>query len=515
MSTTRIKAFGTEPYYDDYFTVDSNGKTVETKNYHRILFRPGYSVQARELTQLQTSLQAQIDRHGQYAFKHGSRVVGGKVTLNTEYDFIKIESSFTHSVGGSLNSDTYLSSLVGTIITGGNNSGTQIQAKVLKVVPAEGSDPNTVYIKYITKGGSARNVATFSAGEEFSSSGSTTYYGKVGGGSGSSITTPTGLGAVANIEEGVYFISGTFVHVAAGSLILDKYTNTPSCTVGLSVTESIVDSAADTTLVDNAQGVPNTSAPGATRYQISTTLVKESLTNLNSTDSNYITLLQVEDGKLQVDKTDATNVTTELSKRLARRTFEESGNYAVKPFQLDIREHLDNEAGNNGYLTSASGGVDTKIAVGIEPSTAYVQGFRNENIATKYVAIDKPRGANATNNDTGANLATPVGNYVVVQNVKGAPDIETFGTINLHSQTNGGGSVIGTARARTLEVIGGEYRLHLFDISMSGTHAFSSVQSFEQSASNGITFKANITGSTPTRIDVGNNSLVFKLPYNK
>lgn len=514
MSTTRIKAFGTEPYYDDYFTVDSNGQTVETKNYHRILFRPGYSVQARELTQLQTSLQAQIDRHGQYAFKHGSRVVGGKVTLNTEYDFIKIESSFTHSVGGSLNSDTYLSSLVGTIITGGNNAGTQIQAKVLKVVPATGSDPNTVYIKYITKGGSARNVATFSAGEEFSSSGSTTYYGKVGGGSGSSITNPTGLGAVANIEEGVYFISGTFVHVAAGSLILDKYTNTPSCTVGLSVTESIVDSAADTTLVDNAQGVPNTSAPGATRYQISTTLVKESLTNLNSTDTNYITLLQVEDGKLQVDKTDATNVTTELSKRLARRTFEESGNYAVKPFQLDIREHLDNEAGNNGYLTSASGGVATKIAVGIEPSTAYVQGFRNENIATKYVAIDKPRGANATNDDIGANLATPVGNYVVVQNVKGAPDIETFGTINLHSATNGGGSVIGTARARTLEVIGGEYRLHLFDINMSGSNAFSSVQSFEQSASNGITFKANITGSTPTRIDVGNNSLVFKLPYN-
>ena len=34
----------------------------ETKNYHRVLFRPGYAVQARELTQLQTALQAQIDR---------------------------------------------------------------------------------------------------------------------------------------------------------------------------------------------------------------------------------------------------------------------------------------------------------------------------------------------------------------------------------------------------------------------------------------------------------------------
>ena len=31
-----------------------------TKNYHRILFKPGYSVQARELTQSQTILQNQI-----------------------------------------------------------------------------------------------------------------------------------------------------------------------------------------------------------------------------------------------------------------------------------------------------------------------------------------------------------------------------------------------------------------------------------------------------------------------
>ena len=62
----------------------------ETKNFHRVLFRPGYSVQARELTQLQTSLQAQIDRHGQYSFKDGSRVVNGKVTLNVEYDFVKV-----------------------------------------------------------------------------------------------------------------------------------------------------------------------------------------------------------------------------------------------------------------------------------------------------------------------------------------------------------------------------------------------------------------------------------------
>ena len=37
-------------------------------------------------------------------------------TLNIEYDFIKIESSFTHSSAGSLNSDNYLDQLLKTIL---------------------------------------------------------------------------------------------------------------------------------------------------------------------------------------------------------------------------------------------------------------------------------------------------------------------------------------------------------------------------------------------------------------
>ena len=60
--------FNVTPYYDDY---------DESKEYYRILFRPGYAVQAREVTQLQTVLQKQIERYGQHMFKDGSRVVGG------------------------------------------------------------------------------------------------------------------------------------------------------------------------------------------------------------------------------------------------------------------------------------------------------------------------------------------------------------------------------------------------------------------------------------------------------
>ena len=53
------------PYYDDF---------NEDKNFHRIMFRPGYAVQARELTQLQTILQNQVERFGRHVFVNGSSV---------------------------------------------------------------------------------------------------------------------------------------------------------------------------------------------------------------------------------------------------------------------------------------------------------------------------------------------------------------------------------------------------------------------------------------------------------
>ena len=59
------------PYFDDF---------NENDNYHRILFRPATAVQARELTQLQTILQNQIEKFGNWAFKNGD-VVDGRFYL--------------------------------------------------------------------------------------------------------------------------------------------------------------------------------------------------------------------------------------------------------------------------------------------------------------------------------------------------------------------------------------------------------------------------------------------------
>ena len=156
MAITKIKNYGgagvgVTPYFDDF---------NETKNFYRVLYKPGFAVQARELNQMQTIIDAQIDRAGQYAFKDGSRVVKGEVTINNDLDYIQLESSHTNTLAnnaghsGAYNTASFVSDFVGKTIKGSNSSGDQIEAKVLKAIAADSSDgsPITLYIKYTKKG---------------------------------------------------------------------------------------------------------------------------------------------------------------------------------------------------------------------------------------------------------------------------------------------------------------------------------------------------------------------------
>ena len=78
------------PYYDDY---------DETKNFHKILFRPSNAIQARELTQLQTILQNQVERFGNHVFDEGSLVMGGTITVNTLYEAVKVNAANPNGSG--------------------------------------------------------------------------------------------------------------------------------------------------------------------------------------------------------------------------------------------------------------------------------------------------------------------------------------------------------------------------------------------------------------------------------
>jgi len=536
--TTKVKGYSVSPYNDDYFEVKADGSTAETKNYHKILYRPGYAVQARELTQMQTMLQVQIDRHGQYAFKDGSRVLNGEVTLNVEYDYIKLQNSFNYqSVDYT---DDNVSQFEGSIITGTGNAGNQVKALVLKAVAATSSDPATLYIKYQSAGDDSsdptndadRDIEKFAHNEVFLSNASPAKYGKITNIAATETTlangtASVGTGSAASIAEGVYFISGCFAYVAPETIILDKYTNNPSYLVGLRVVESIVDSSTDTSLVDNAQGTPNTSAPGANRYQIATNLIKQTVDaegNINESardEDSYIPLITVANGIIKIDKTDKTDGTG-LQQVLAERTFDESGDYTVKPFELDIKEHLNDGAGNFGkYLASDTpAGDDNKIALGVEPSTAYVKGFRIEKVGTTFIDVDKPRGNDATAERRNITTQARLGNYVRLkyqhatddagntgQRLKGVPDLTNFTEITLKE----GGTTIGNARARGFEWFDDHARLYLFDIDVYASNkTFADVDNVSQ-ALNGFSGYLDTVGSI---FDSGNNLAIFQLPIS-
>ena len=76
------------PYFDDF---------DENKNFHKVLYKPGTVVQARELTQSQTILQEQVKRIGDYLFKDGSTVTGlesGAIILDNKVRTIFLKIAF-------------------------------------------------------------------------------------------------------------------------------------------------------------------------------------------------------------------------------------------------------------------------------------------------------------------------------------------------------------------------------------------------------------------------------------
>lgn len=500
-----LKYYNNPPYYDDF---------DQAKNYVRILFRPGHAVQARELTQMQTALQAQIDRHGRHIFKEGSPVLGGNVFLD-KIDYVKVESSFVPQSGGMpLITDNYYEEFIDTIVTG-QTSG--VSARVIDVLPSNENGPVTLYVKYIDSG-SNQTTKTFVATEELFSDADIVRKAKVK----IAAETPIGLGLRFSINESVFFVNGNFVYAGAESLMLSRYATEISTRVVYQVVENIVTIAEDSTLGDNALGSPNEAAPGAHRYQILLNLETQPFDFSETRDPEIIQLMVIENGRI---KERARTEYSELANTLAERTFEESGNYTVRPFLLNVREFYDNGINNGLYtlpqirnkyeLTSETDNQvisygQQRLALGLEKSVAYVNGYRIELEDVKYIDLLKSRSTAFFN---GASIVANLGNYVFVDLSQSLPDIDNFTLLNLRNQSS---TTIGTARVRSFEYVTGTlYKLYLFDINMYSGQIFGSVRSVQQSVPGGAQFIANINMTYGARLyETNNNSLVYQLPFS-
>lgn len=442
------------PYFDDF---DSN------KGYQKVLFRPGSSIQARELTTLQSILQDQIEKFGKHFFKEGSLVIPGQIAYDSDYTCVKIDS-FHFGIPVS----AYIDKLVGKTIRG-ETSG--VTAVVENYLTSENSEESlyTLYVKYQTSSNVNFSTNTFIDGENLITLENIDYaLSSIRANNSFATSIVSGsisTGSAAKIEEGVYFVRGYFVTVPKQTVILDQYGNSPSYRVGLLVNEELAVASDDyPDLYDNARGFSNFAAPGADRLKISLTLIKKSLNDFN--DENFIELLRIINGDLQ--KFVKTSDYQYIKDEFARRTKDESGDYYIKPFNIAVKESLNNYIGNNGIYNSnqltTQGNIpsDDLSCVTVSPGKAYVGGYEVETINTTIIDLEKPR---TTERKTNEFVPFNIGRKIEINNVFNSLPVG-FGTtshIKLYDKrtsTSGisSGTQIGVARVYDYKIKNTEYQ---------------------------------------------------------
>jgi len=455
------------PYYDDFDKAD---------NFYRVLFKPGFPVQARELTGLQSILQNQIESFGSHMFKEGSMVIPGGVTCDDQFTTVKVNPDHL-----GIDVTVYLSSIVAL----NNGRGAKVKGETSGVVgtikgfllpPSEGVEEITLFVKY-RDGSNDEESIEFSDGEVLILQENVTY-GNTTLNIGDTVLTTlsvnsTATGYAVGVSEGVYFIRGTFVDVPTAQIVLDPYTNDVSFRVGFDILEEIIDANENGNLNDNAKGFTNYAAPGADRLKISVKLSKKALTDTE--DTTFVELVRVDNGIIKrLQNKSNYNLIRDY---FAKRTYEESGNYAIEPFLVDCVDTLNNETGNGGLFRedelTEDGNKPSKDLMGYKVSegTAYVKGYDIDLIGSTIKDIDKPRDVKKVK---GSRVPFRMGSLVRVNNVHGIPYIKIGGTaaggdtsanvIELYSQRrdgeNNGGSIDGTGQGSKI----GEARVYWFGL---------------------------------------------------
>jgi hypothetical protein len=512
------KSLNISPYFDDY---------DPSKGYHKILFVPGNAVQARELTQIQSLIQEQIKRHGDHIFKNGTVVLPGQLYFDNDINYLKVDTVYE-----GVNVESYKDFLIGKTVSGGTSG---VSGLIVHIEQSTSSDPTTIFFKYTAGNG---EVSTFTAGETLTES-TTGLVIKI-----QTVTPFSGRANICSIEEGVYYVNGFFVGVNKQTIAVSKYSDKESNVVGLVFNETIVGPETDSSLYDNSNGFSNFGAPGADRLRITLDLTSKPYDYVEDdgdTDLNFIELLKVKEGKLQYMVEDTEY--SQINKMLARRTYDESGDYVVNPFSFKFRNYRSNNRGqwveskaylagdvvsnankyyycrvdgysgstppthtygtqsdgstlwtqvtipqlNNGVVVDPVDATlevqrenETKFVVNVSPGKAYINGYEVNIREDNQVINTKARDVRQISD---VSLFAPIGQYVIVDNLAGVIDTTTCPQLNIKDS---GGNNVGTAYAKSLEYISGtvgttaaQYRLFLFGLVMNTGKSF---------ALNGVSF---------------------------
>ena len=497
------------PYYDDY---DSS------KNFHKVLYKPGFPVQARELTSQQSILQNQVEKFGDHIFKEGSVVIPGGVAFDNQFSAVKLKP-----VNFNIDISVYIQNYLGKKIIG-TDSGIEAIVKFIALPDGINVKDVTLYVNYLSADNNSQ-FNSFTDGEILTSDESVVY-----GNTTINANTPfaslvdadaTTIGSAAFISQGIYFVRGFFVNVSDQTIILDHYSNSPSYRVGLQINELIINAKEDNTLYDNAKGFTNYAAPGADRLKIELVLSKKLLTDKNDTD--FIEIMRIDEGKIKVmnSKSDY----NKIRDWIAERTYEESGDYSVDPYKISLSNSLNNGQGNGGLFfeneitDQGNEPSDDLMCVKVSAGQAYVRGYNVESTGTTIVDVDKSREVGVR---TDVGVGFEMGNILRVNNVK-AGSIAPGTTIKLFDNfldefgAPTYGENIGSARVYSFNLEDAPYtgnstpwELRLFDIQTNTNLTLNeTISNAELPAGSFVEGKSS--GASGFAVGAGGGSTIIKL----
>jgi len=481
------------PYFDDY---DAE------KQFYRVMFKPGYAIQARELTQLQTMLQNQVESFGDNVFKEGSVVKGCNFTELDDLQFVKL-----NDVSASFNAEAYISGPAVETILGQEvevdyvyeirGQATGLKAEIVQASKGFQTRPpnlNTFFINYLNIG--VLGQTQFQAGEALV----LTRYKFLRGTTTEALTTNTvisqglevygggatpAVGKAFGIEAapGIIFQKGHFIFTAEQRLVVEKYSNTPDDkSVGYLVEEKFTSAIQDASLYDNANGAKNENAPGADRLNLVPTLTVLT-TSEGTANPDFFTLIRYQNGNpITIRDVSQYNV---LGEEMARRTYEESGNYILENFPLST----DDRAG------------EVQLVVG--NGTAYVKGYRIENSGERSFQIDQIA---STETIEAQNVGMEYGNYFEIDQSSASR-----GYIDLNLQVK---SDIQTASSQSAGSVAVHNitpsRVYIHHAAFTGAQPLSSVTKLNDASNSSGDLPLKVTGfGAPIIKETNRKALIF------
>jgi hypothetical protein len=496
--------FNVSPYYDDY---------NEEKNFHRVLFRPAVPIQARELTQLQTILQSQVERFGDNIYRQGTIIKGCSLSFDFNYTYIKIEDLQVDGIT-TLVSD-YANGYVENVLA--NTQHVPLKSEVVNYVQgleSQNPDLSTLFIKYINTGTggkkkyangdvlkvydrnySIQSINISAAGALYNNTDIINITGGSGTGASASLVTYAN-GSIRDVvinDGGSGYLTQPAVNIttstgSSGSLTAQNFiaqirvanssfTDPVGTGAAVTVGDGIIYQRGhfvrveeQTTIVSKYTNQPSNVALGfVTAESIVNNSVDSTLLDNAQGYSNYAApgshRLKLTPSLVAISVSNAASNSEFLSilefqngTITKRKTGTE-----FNSISSELAKRTREESGNyvvKPFLiyTEEKSGNTSHLNLSVSSGVGYVDGFRAEITGTIRVPVRKGTDTTTSTNQT---ISTNFGNYVVVTEVLGNFDFSTGSTVYLrdaaatdNTDNFGGdpsspGSIVGSAKVKS------------------------------------------------------------------